>query len=181
MLIGMTQPPYSSSDADSTDHGSGTPGWYGSSSEQNPYESVPSYSPQDGGAGYPAGQYGPGDKYGQGGQYEQYGQDGQYGQYGQGGQYGQHPGYQGYYGASPEGQSAATTSLVLAIIGLFAFGIILGPLAIYFAGKAERLGVPATAGKVIGWIVTILWGVSILFILFAVGFGIVLSGTSSGY
>lgn len=55
-----------------------------------------------------------------------------------------------------EAQSAATTSLVLGITGLFTFGIILGPLAIYFAMKAERNGVLATGGKVLGWIVTIL-------------------------
>ena len=159
MLIGMTQPPSPSYGSDSDSGSSGTPGWYGSSDAQNPYESVPPYSSQDGGAqpNYGAGQP------------DSYGQQGPYGP----GQYGP-----GQYPVSPEGQSNATTSLVLGIIGLFAFGIILGPLAIYFAGKAERNGVQATAGKVIGWIVTIL---GIIMIIFAVLISILVAGASSGY
>jgi len=61
-----------------------------------------------------------------------------------------------------EAQSAATTSLVLGIVGLFTLGIVLGPLAIYFAIKAERNGVPATGGKVLGWIVTIIHAIGIV-------------------
>lgn len=61
-----------------------------------------------------------------------------------------------------EGQSASTASLVLGIVGLFTLGIVLGPLAIYFAIKAERNGVPATGGKVLGWIVTILHAIGIV-------------------
>lgn len=56
---------------------------------------------------------------------------------------------------SPEAQSKATTSLVCGIIGLFIFGLILGPIAIVMASKAESLGVKATGGKVLGWIDTI--------------------------
>lgn len=68
-----------------------------------------------------------------------------------------------------EGQSASTASLVLGIVGLFTLGIVLGPLAIYFAIKAERNGVPATGGKVLGWIVTILHAIGIVFgIIFVV-------------
>lgn len=185
MLIRMTQPPYSSgseSDPTSSDGASGTPNWYGSTSgsgssaqEQNPYESVPPYTSQGAGNqpgdGYAAPNYGE-QNYG-----EQNYQDPNYAagpadHYGQAGQY-------GHYGNPQEGQSAATTSLVLGIIGLFAFGIVLGPLAIFFAGKAERNGVPATAGKVLGWIVTILWALGVVFIIFALVFSFALAG--SGY
>lgn len=58
-------------------------------------------------------------------------------------------------GISPEASKAKTTSLVLGILGLFALGIILGPIAIMQANKAERLGERATAGKVLGYICTI--------------------------
>lgn len=59
-------------------------------------------------------------------------------------------------GAVPaDAGKARTTSLVLGIIGLFFLGIVLGPLAIMQANKAERLGERATAGKVLGWIATI--------------------------
>ena len=53
---------------------------------------------------------------------------------------------------STKGQSHASTSLVCGIIGLFLFGLVLGPIAIAQAGKAEALGVKATGGKVLGWI-----------------------------
>jgi hypothetical protein len=109
---------------------------------------------------YGQSQPGPG-QYGQN-QYKQnqYGQ-GQYGQspYGQN-QYGQQPGYQGgmqgypggMQGNAAQGQKHKTTSIVLGVVGLFILGIVLGPLALWQAGKAERLGVKATAGKVLGWI-----------------------------
>lgn len=80
-------------------------------------------------------------------------------QYGQN-QYGQQPGYQGgmqgypggMQGGAAQGQKHKTTSIVLGVVGLFILGIVLGPLALWQAGKAERLGVKATAGKVLGWI-----------------------------
>lgn len=65
-------------------------------------------------------------------------------------------------GVSPEAGKARTTSLVLGIIGLFIFGIILGPLAIMQANKAERLGARATAGKVLGMVCTIFGIISII-------------------
>ncbi len=66
-------------------------------------------------------------------------------------------------GVSPEAGKAKTTSLVFGIIGLFIFGIILGPLAIMQANKAERFGARATAGKVLGIICTIVGIVGIIF------------------
>ncbi|MHA7144486.1 DUF4190 domain-containing protein [Arthrobacter sp. TmT3-37] len=79
--------------------------------------------------------------------------------------------YQGGYQPGPyqssyqsiEGEKAAQLSLILGIVGLFVAGIVLGPLAIWQARKAERLGVPATAGKVLGWINVVLYGLAILF------------------
>jgi|SRR5690625_564582 len=64
--------------------------------------------------------------------------------------------------ASPEAQQASQTALVLGIIGLFVFGIILGPLAIMKANEAQRGGVDATAGKVVGWIALILHALGLI-------------------
>ncbi|MEG9249619.1 hypothetical protein V6S67_16145 [Arthrobacter sp. Soc17.1.1.1] len=66
-------------------------------------------------------------------------------------------------GVSPEAGKAKTTSLVLGIIGLFILGIILGPLAIMQANKAERLGARATAGKVLGIICTVFGIIGLIF------------------
>ncbi|WP_052273921.1 MULTISPECIES: DUF4190 domain-containing protein [Arthrobacter] len=83
--------------------------------------------------------------------------------------------YQSSY-QTMEGEKAAQLSLILGLVGFFVAGIILGPLAIWQARKAERLGVPATAGKVLGWIVTALYALAILagilfVVLIIVGFG----------
>ncbi|MHA7240370.1 DUF4190 domain-containing protein [Arthrobacter sp. TMS1-12-1] len=83
--------------------------------------------------------------------------------------------YQSSY-QTMEGEKAAQLSLILGLVGFFVAGIILGPLAIWQARKAERLGVPATAGKVLGWVVTALYALAILagilfFVLIFVGFG----------
>ena len=131
--------------------------------DRNQSGQTPGHDPANSPYGQP--QYGQG-QYGQG-QYgqDQYGQpqhpQGQYGQpqYPQG-QYGQQAGsqggMQGYQGvpqgSAAQGQKHKTTALVLGIVGLFVLGIVLGPLAIWQAGKAERMGVKATAGKVLGWI-----------------------------
>lgn len=58
-------------------------------------------------------------------------------------------------------QSAATVALVLSIIGFFTMPFILGPLAIWQASRARRLGHAATAGWALGWICT-LWGVAVI-------------------
>lgn len=58
-------------------------------------------------------------------------------------------------GSSADGQSKAKTALICGIIGIFFFGIILGPIAIVQAKKAEAMGVKATGGKVLGWIAAI--------------------------
>ncbi|UYQ77019.1 DUF4190 domain-containing protein [Glutamicibacter sp. JL.03c] len=90
------------------------------------------------------------------GQYRQY-QQPQYQQP----QY-QHSTYQqGYPGyatqAQFEGSQLAQTSMVLGILSIFILNIILGPIAIAKANRAERVfNTPATAGKVTGWIGTII-------------------------
>lgn len=83
-----------------------------------------------------------------------------------------YPGYQQNY--PPEyfqGQKLKETSLIFGIVGLFFLGIVFGPLAISKASKAESLGVPATAGKVLGWIDTVGSGIVVLFFLASFGLG----------
>lgn len=63
----------------------------------------------------------------------------------------------------PEAGHARTASLVLGIIGIFFLGIILGPLAIMQANKAERLGERSSAGRVLGWIATALGVAALIF------------------
>ena len=64
-----------------------------------------------------------------------------------------------------QAQSAATAALVLAIIGFFTAPFLLGPLAIWQAAKARRLGHAATPGWVLGWTCT-LWGGAIVVLPF---------------
>lgn len=64
------------------------------------------------------------------------------------------------------GQQLAQTSMILGIISLFVVGIILGPIAIVKAKRAEELHTAATVGKVTGWIGTvlgILWIIGTIF------------------
>ena len=129
-----------------------TPGRNG---PDEPYGQQPGYG--GGQDQYGQRQYGQQPGYG-GGAPDQYGQQPGYGPGGQG-QYGQQPGYGGGYGpgpgpggGSPEGEKHKRNSIILGVIGLFLLGIVLGPLAIWQASKAQALGVPATAGKVLGWI-----------------------------
>lgn len=71
-------------------------------------------------------------------------------------------------GGSEQGRKHRTTSIVLGVIGLFVLGIVLGPLAVWQAGKAEKLGVKATAGKVLGW-VTLVGSILGMFLIFGGG------------
>lgn len=75
------------------------------------------------------------------------------------GQPGQYP--QGNFGYPPaahfEGAQLAQTSMILGILSMFVAGVILGPIAIAKASKAEReFNTASTVGKVTGWIGTIL-------------------------
>ncbi len=80
-----------------------------------------------------------------------------------------------------EGEKAAQLSLIFGLVGLFVAGIILGPLAIWQANKAEKLGVPATAGKVLGWITTVLYGLAVLFGVMALILFVTVLGASADY
>lgn len=50
------------------------------------------------------------------------------------------------------GERHAKISLICGVIGILIFGLILGPIAIWQARKAEALGVHANPGKVTGWV-----------------------------
>lgn len=76
-------------------------------------------------------------------------------------------GYQPNYYAqsSPDqarGQELAQTSMIFGIISLFVVGVILGPIAIVKAKRAEELGGDATIGKITGWIGTILGALQLI-------------------
>lgn len=80
---------------------------------------------------------------------------------------------QGYSPTRIEGEQLAQQSMIFGIISIFVLGVILGPIAIVKANKAEKLNVSATAGKVTGWIGSI-FGVLqffyiVLILLFAIG------------
>ena len=77
----------------------------------------------------------------------------------------------------PHVHSQATVALVLAIIGIFVFGIILGPIAIYMGSRA-RGDIDysqghltgrgrATAAIVLGVIEVVLWAVAVAAVLVA--------------
>lgn len=92
-------------------------------------------------------------------------------------QQGQQPGYQNGYQQGPgsgfgpgsaQGESHKRNSVIMGVIGLFILGIVLGPLALWQAGKAEALGVKATAGKVLGWI-DLVFGVLGMFVVLGGG------------
>lgn len=70
-----------------------------------------------------------------------------------------------------EGDKAATRALVPGILGLVVFPV-LAPFAIGQAAKAERLGTPATPGRVLGWVGTTLllvWAAFTVFLLVSLG------------
>lgn len=67
-----------------------------------------------------------------------------------------------------QGSNEARLSLILGVVGLFLLGFVLGPLAILTAKGAERRGVSATAGKVLGWIATVVGIAATIAVLVAV-------------
>ena len=74
-----------------------------------------------------------------------------------------------------EGQKLASSALTSAIIGVFCFGVILGPVAISKAKNAKKILSPsdpgygnAQAAEIIGWIVLALYLVGIC--LSAIGY-----------
>lgn len=151
----MSQDPYPSERPSGSRENPYDGGAFRGSSGYGPYSSTEGHQPPYQQGGYQPGMYQPGGY--QPGMYQQ-----------------------GTY-RTMEGEKAAQLSLILGLVGFFVAGIILGPLAIWQARKAERLGVPATAGKVLGWIVTALYAFAalsllVLFVLLVVGLG-----TTAGY
>ena len=69
--------------------------------------------------------------------------------------------------------------MILGIISIFVLGIILGPMAIVKAKKAERdFQTDATVGKVTGWIGTIFGALSVVGLIIYVAFVASLVGTT---
>ncbi len=62
------------------------------------------------------------------------------------------------------GRSHAETALILGILGVVLLPV-LAPFAVWQAREAEKLGVPATAGRVLGWVGTVLLGVFLVFLV----------------
>jgi hypothetical protein len=75
------------------------------------------------------------------------------------------------YGAPPPAQSNSSKpvwSLVCGIIGLFCFGIILGPVAIILGRQAQREGRPggmAKAGEILGYVDVALFIVGVIYLV----------------
>lgn len=83
------------------------------------------------------------------------------------------PAYAPPYATSPyydprreEAKKYGTYGLICGILGLFIFGIILGPLALYFGYKAKSLDKSqGTGGIILGIIDILLWVVVIVFLV----------------
>jgi hypothetical protein len=69
-----------------------------------------------------------------------------------------------------EGAEFKSRATMFAIIGIFFFGVIFGPIAIRNAGKAEALGVRAPFGRICGWIVFVGNGLNVCFFILAAVF-----------
>lgn len=55
-----------------------------------------------------------------------------------------------------EGEQVALSAVRLGFIGLFLFGVVLGPWALARVWRAEGLGVRTNLGEVLGWMATFL-------------------------
>jgi hypothetical protein len=55
-----------------------------------------------------------------------------------------------------EGEQVALSAVRLGFIGLFLFGVVLGPWALARVWQAESLGVRTNLGEVLGWVATFL-------------------------
>lgn len=65
-----------------------------------------------------------------------------------------------------EGMRHARLATVFGILSIFSLGVLFGPLAIARSKKAEAYGVPASEGRVLGWVgigLFVLWVVFFIF------------------
>ncbi|MEE6282157.1 hypothetical protein [Georgenia sunbinii] len=88
------------------------------------------------------------------------------------------PAHTTYSTESMVAEKTAQLSLIFGIIGLFFFGLVFGPLAIWQASKAEKMNKPATAGKVLGWI-ALVFGIGQIILFFVVIGGLLAIGGAS--
>lgn len=69
-----------------------------------------------------------------------------------------------------DGEYERRTALLLAIVGLIYLPVFFGPLAVFHARRAERIGFPAPRIVMLGWIETVLGiiqvGLFVAFVLF---------------
>ena len=92
------------------------------------------------------------------------------------------PPYRG--GGSPidaqAGKKHMQLSLAFGIIGIFFLPIVFAPLAIVQAGKAERLGEPSNAGRILGWAAIGYWVLvfGVVFLFFSLG---LMAGFNEGF
>lgn len=74
-----------------------------------------------------------------------------------------------------EGMRQARLAAVFGVLAVVSFGVVFGPLALARAKRAEALGVPATEGRVLGWVgigLFVLW-VAVMVFYVAVVFALV--------
>lgn len=66
--------------------------------------------------------------------------------------------------APSEARSMAQTALILGVLGIVVSisGLVLGPIALSQAERAEDAGADATAGRVLGWLATAFGGLTAL-------------------
>lgn len=79
-----------------------------------------------------------------------------------------------------EADKASQMSLIFGILSVVLLGIVFGPLAIWQASKAERLGAAATAGKVLGWVGTVLGALGLLWLVFVIVMFMSAAASSAG-
>jgi hypothetical protein len=51
-----------------------------------------------------------------------------------------------------DGMQHARDAMLFGVLSIFTIGVLFGPLALIEARRAEQFGIPARAGKVLGWI-----------------------------
>jgi hypothetical protein len=64
-----------------------------------------------------------------------------------------------------EGELVALSAVRLGFIGLFVFGMVLGPWALARVWQAESYGVRTTLGEMLGWIATFFGLVHVAFVV----------------